>query len=70
MGIATAFIGPDNYRTRIIDEVGIPRLSKPSSWSKVFGRKDANLPQPVDISGIKSRITTDLKGRIERALRE
>ncbi|MEP9388924.1 polysaccharide pyruvyl transferase family protein [Mesorhizobium sp. KR9-304] len=70
MGIPTAFVGPDNYRTRIIDEVGIPRLNKPSFWNKIFAGKVANLPQLVDISATKSRITTDLTARIERALKQ
>ncbi len=69
MGIPTAFVGPDNYRTRIIDEVGIPRLSTPTFWSKIGGKRRESLPQAIDISDLKSRITRDLKSRIENALR-
>jgi len=68
MGIPTVFTGPDTYRTRIIDDVGIPRLTKPTFWDKVRSKHKSELPRPTDISGLKSRIIADLKSQLERAL--
>jgi len=68
MGIPTVFTGPDNYRTQIIDEVGIPRIGKPGLWQKLLKKDTYALPQATPIADLKAKITADLKSRLDRAL--
>ncbi|CUH39764.1 Polysaccharide pyruvyl transferase [Jannaschia seosinensis] len=70
MGIPTLFTGPVGRRTSIIDEAGIPRLAQPKLLDRLKRPAKVPLPERVDISALKRKITEDLRGRIAKALAE
>lgn len=61
MGIPTVYCGVDEYRTKLIERVGIPRIAPQSIGYKKISLEDFNKP---DYEDLKQSITNDLKTKL------
>jgi hypothetical protein len=68
MGIPTVFIGPKTDRTAVVEEVGLERRDKWHPLTSPFTPRISEIPTPLDITAIKSRVRLDLQKRIAAAL--
>lgn len=68
MGIPTFFVGPRNYRTAIINDIGVPRPRSPGLVERLLPKGNPTLPPATDVSEIKRRARDDLRARIAAAL--
>lgn len=68
MGIPTVFIGPKTDRTAIVEEIGLERRDKWNRFTRPFAPRISEIPKPLDISEIKSKVRLDLQKRIAAAL--
>ena len=68
MGIPTVFIGPKTDRTAVVEEIGLERRDKWHPFISPFTPRISEIPKPLDIAAIKSRVRLDLQNRIAAAL--
>jgi hypothetical protein len=74
MGIPTLFVGPRNYRTQILEDVGLVRhdpltqIQRIPAVQRLLGSGQKEWPKPLDISEIKCKVSADLRSRIAEAL--
>jgi hypothetical protein len=68
MGVPTVFIGPKTDRTSIVEEIGLERRDRWSPITKPFAPRISEIPKPLDISAIKTKVKADLQARIAAAI--